>query len=207
MAFIKTRRPSEASGEVLEMYQRQQDHWGYVPNYAKLFSHRPEVLARWGRLLAELRRPIDDRRFEMVTFVAACELKNSACALTHGAELAKFIGINKVLAIAGGREAEVLPEAEAAIVRFARVVARDASKVTEGQVGALKRKHGITDDEIFDIAAIAAGRSFFTKLLDALGCEADIAYMSFDKELREALSIGRPICQAPLEFTSSKHAA
>ena len=44
MAFIKTQRPGEASGEVLEMYRCQEDYWGYVPNYAKLFSHRPEVL-------------------------------------------------------------------------------------------------------------------------------------------------------------------
>ena len=71
MSFIATTRPAEASGDVLDMYQRQEAHWGYVPNYAKTFSHRPEALARWGRLLAELRRPVDDRRFELVTFAAA----------------------------------------------------------------------------------------------------------------------------------------
>ena len=207
MAFIDTLRPGDASGEVLEMYRRQEEHWGYVPNYAKLFSHRPQVLARWGRLLAELRRSTDDRRFELVTFVVAYELRNRACALAHGAKLAKIVGTDAVLAIADGREAEVLFEAEVAVVRFARLVARDAPKVTEGQISALKEKHGITDAEVFDIAAIAAGRSFFTKLLDALGCEADVAYMSFAQELREALSVGRPICQAPLEFTSSNHAA
>lgn len=207
MTFIDTLRPADASGEVLEMYQRQEDHWGYVPNYAKLFSHRPEVLARWGRLLAELRRSTDDRRFELVTFVVARELSNRACALAHGARLARIVGTDEVLAIADGREAEVLSAAEVAIVRLARVIARDAPKVTEGQISALKEEHGITDAEIFDIAAIAAGRSFFAKLLDALGCEADVAYLSFDRELRDALAIGRPICQAPLEFTSSNHAA
>ena len=207
MTFIKTLSPGDASGEVLEMYQRQEEYWGYVPNYAKLFSHHPEALARWGRLLAEIRRSTNDRRFELVTFVVAYELRNRACALAHGAGLAKIVGTDAVLAIADGREAEVLPEAEVAIVRLARLIARDAPKVTEGQIGALKEKHGITDAEIFDIAAIAAGRSFFTKLLDALGCEADVAYMSFDAELREALSVGRPICQAPLEFTRPNHAA
>ena len=207
MTFINTLRPGDASGEVLEMYRRQEEYWGYVPNYAKLFSHRPEALARWGRLLAEIRRSTDDRRFELVTFVVAYELRNRACALAHGARLAKIIGPDAVLAIADSREAGALPEAEVAIVRFARVIARDASRVTEGQVSALKEHYAITDAEIFDIAAIAAGRSFFTKLLDALGCEADVAYMSFDRELREALSVGRPICQAPLEFTSSNHAA
>ena len=110
MAFIKTVRPSEATGEVREMYERQEEHWGYVPNYAKVFSHRPEVMARWGRLLAEIRRPSEDARYEMATFVAAREMKNSSCSMEHGRQLAKLIGDEKVIAIAEGREAEVLDE-------------------------------------------------------------------------------------------------
>ena len=200
MTFISTVRPANASGAVRDMYERQEDHWGYVPNYAKAFSHRPEALARWGRLLAELRRPADDRRFELVTFVVAYELRHSACSMAHGKELANFIGEDKVIAIAEGRESEALPADEVAIVRFARDIARDATKVTSGQVDALKKHHGLADAEIFDIAAIAAGRCFFTKLLDALGCEPDIAWISLNRQFREALSVGRPICQQPLEF-------
>ncbi len=207
MSFIKTVRPGEASGAVRDMYARQEDHWGFVPNYAKVFSHRPEALARWGRLLAELRRPADDRRFELVTFVAAYELRHTACSLAHGNALAKFIGEDAVLAIREGREDDVLPADDVAIVRYARMISRDATKVTSGQVEALKKHHGLTDAEIFDIAAIAAGRSFFTKLLDALGAEADIAYVTFGKEFREALTVGRPICQRPLEFLDAHDVA
>ena len=57
---------------------RQQSAWGYIPNYAKAFSLRPEVLARWGQLQAEIRRPMDNRRFELVTYAAALELRISA---------------------------------------------------------------------------------------------------------------------------------
>ena len=73
MAFINTIPAQGATGAALEMYERQENHWGYVPNYSKVFSHRPEVMARWGRMLAEIRRPVDDRRFELVTFVAAMD--------------------------------------------------------------------------------------------------------------------------------------
>ena len=69
MPFIDTISPAESQDEVRAMYQRQQESWGFVPNYAKIFSHRPEVLVRWGRLLAEIKRPMDKRRFELVTFV------------------------------------------------------------------------------------------------------------------------------------------
>jgi uncharacterized peroxidase-related enzyme len=204
MAFINTIRANQASGAAHEMYKRQEDHWGYVPNYSKVFSHRPEVMARWGRLLAEIRRPADDRRFELVTFVVARQLKHSACSLQHGKELARIIGDKSVIAIAKGKETDVLSNAEVAIVRFARDIARDATKITSGQVAALREKHGLSDEEIFDIAAIASARSFFTKILDALGSEPDVSFMSLNKELRESLAIGRPISLVEPEYTASK---
>lgn len=197
MAFIDTTAPADAQGEVAEMYERQQTSWGFVPNYAKIFSQRPEVLARWGRLLAEIKRPMDKRRFELVTFVAAYELRNSACALVHGNALAEFHSPETVCAIAEGRGDASLSEADQAMLRFVRQIARDASKVTAGMVGQLKQ-HGFSDAEIFDIAAAAAGRAFFTRLLDALGVEADSTTLGFDESFRRALTVGRPIDCRPV---------
>jgi len=185
------------------MYKRQEAHWGYVPNYAKVFSHRPDVMTRWGRLLAEVRRPADDRRFELVTFVVARELKHSACSLAHGEELAEIIGKENVIAIADGQEPDILTAAELAIVKFARDIARDARKITSGQVEALKVTHGLSDEDIFDIAAIASARCFFTKILDALGSEPDVGFMSIDPELRQKLAVGRPISHAKPEYTAA----
>ncbi len=207
MSFIRTVRPADASGEVRDMYERQEDYWGFVPNYAKAFSHRPEALARWGRLLAELRRPTDDRRFELVTFVAAYALRNSGCALVHGKELASFIGEDAVLAIANGREADVLPDIDVAIVEFARQVAKDATRVTAGMVERLKYRHDLTDAEVFDIAAIAAGRAFFAKVLDALGTETDATWKVLNADFREHLSIGRPMDLREPERLPAEHAA
>ena len=202
MAFIETIPADQASGAAHDMYTRQQEHWGYVPNYSKVFSHRPEVLARWGRLLAEVRRPADDRRFELVTFVVANELRNSPCSLAHGKELAKLIGKRAVLAIAAGKKADTLSNAEVAMVDFVRNIARDARKITSGQIEALKVKHGFSDEDIFDITAIASARCFFTKILDALGSEPDVAFMSVDDDLRRQLTVGRPISQHMPEYTA-----
>jgi uncharacterized peroxidase-related enzyme len=201
MPFIDTIPASEARDDVLAMYQRQASHWGYVPDYAKVFCHRPEVMARWGKLLAEVKRPLDERRTEMVTFAAAHELRHSPCSLAHGAALARIIGVEAVLAIAADVECEEVSMPEMAMVRFARRVARDASKITAGEVAALRELHGFTDAEIFDIAAVAAARSFFTKLLDAMGCEPDQPFTRLDDRLRRALTIGRPIsCRPPEEL-------
>jgi uncharacterized peroxidase-related enzyme len=174
------------------MYERQQTAWGFVPNYAKAFCHRPEVMARWGRLLAELKRPMDLRRYELVTFAAAHALRHTACSLAHGKALAAFLDEDAVRRIALGEAVGALTDAEKAMVEFARQVATDASRITSGDVDVL-RSHGITDAEIFDIAAIAAGRAFFTKILDSLGVEADASFLAIDKKLRETLTVGRPI--------------
>jgi len=202
MAFIETTAARHAEGSVREMYARQQSHWGYVPNYAKVFCHRPEVLARWGRLLAEIRRPMDSRRFELVTFAAARVLNNKYCLLEHGRKLTGLIGDEDVKRLADNEfDGDNITAAERAMMRFAQNIARDASKVTQGEVAAL-REHGFSDEEIFDIAAAAAGRAFFTKLVDGLGSEPDACYLDLDEDFRFAMKGGRPIDFKPLETLS-----
>jgi uncharacterized peroxidase-related enzyme len=191
-SFIHTTAPDAADGETAAMYRRQQASWGFVPNYAKVFCHRPEVMARWGALLAEIKRPMDLRRFELVTFAAAHELGNSACSLAHGKRLGEFYTDAQLIAIAEGRLDGVLDDAEQAMVRFVRQVAKDASKVTADTIAPLKA-HGCSDAEIFDMAAAAAGRAFFTKMLDALGVQPDAPFLALDETLRRTLTVGRPI--------------
>ena len=192
MAFIDTIAPEDATDGVAAMYQRQQAAWGFVPNYAKVFSLRAEVLARWGQLLSEIRRPMDKRRFELITFATAVDLRNSACALVHGQALREWFSDAQILAIAEGRDDAILSAAERAMVTFARQTVNDATGTTREQVDALK-VHGFSDAEVFDIAATAAGRSFFAKLLDSLGVLPDSSLQALDAPLRQALTTGRPI--------------
>jgi alkylhydroperoxidase family enzyme len=199
MSFINTISPAAARDRVRAMYAREQQDWGYVPDYAKVFCHRPEVMERWGDLLAEIRRPVDPRRMELATFAAAYETRHSPCSLAHGAALAKIIGKEAVLAMAEGREAEVLDPAEVAILRFARQIARDASRISRADIEELREVHGLDDGEIFDIAANAASRCFFTKLLDALGADADSPLNRLDPDLCRSLTVGRPISERPVE--------
>lgn len=208
MAFIKTISAKEARDEVRDMYARQEGEFGYVPDYAKVFCHRPGVMARWGRMLAEIKRPVPPRRLEMVTLAAALELRHSPCSLAHGNELAKIIGKEAVIAIANGENHDEITDAEQAMMRFARRVAKDASRITSGEVSALREHHGFSDAEIFDIAAIAASRSFFTKVLDALGSEPDQPLMNVDEDLRRALTVGRPISiRKPERLNTDERAA
>jgi uncharacterized peroxidase-related enzyme len=192
MAFIDTISASWVTGEAFAMYDRQQKHYGFVPDYATVFSHRPEVMRRWAALLAEIKRPMDRRRFELATFAAACELRSTLCTLAHGKALLAFFSVDDVMAMARGETPRSLSTADAALVRFARSVARDASAVTAEDVAELKQL-GLTDGEVFDIAATAAGRAFFTKIIESLGVAADAPLRTMDAKLREALTVGRPV--------------
>jgi uncharacterized peroxidase-related enzyme len=196
MSFIDTLPPDQARDGVAAMYRRQQDAWGFVPNYAKVFCHRPELMARWAALLAEVKRPLDKRRLELVTFCAAHELGHSACSLAHGRVLREFFADEEIVAIAEDRTSGLLLPAEQAMLRFARRVARDAASVTAAEVDGLKA-HGFSDAEVFDIAAVAAARAFFTKLLDAVGVLPDAPAADLPAFLRDALTVGRPVDTVP----------
>ncbi|HSN70892.1 MAG TPA: hypothetical protein VLT59_05255 [Steroidobacteraceae bacterium] len=192
MAFIETTAPADADEATRAMFERQQAHYGYLPNYAKVFCYRPEIMHLWAELQRGIKRNMDKRRFELVTFAAAHALRSTLCSLAHGQALTQFYPSDDVRSLARGESPASLSSADMAMLRFARKVAVDATAVTAGDVELLK-EHGFTDAEVFDIATAAAARAFFTKVIESLGVEADPAFRTMDEELRKALTVGRPI--------------
>ena len=191
MTYIATIPPDTAHGEVHAMYERQRRHFGYVPNYARVFSHRPEVLERWAALLSGIRRRIDPRRFELVTLAAAHALGNRYCTLAHTAALADVGGVEAAVAVMQDTGPNPLSDSDAAIVDYARKVACNPDAVTAADVETLKT-HGLEDTEIFDIAASVAARAFFTRLLDGLGVHPDAELERAAANLLGSMAPGRP---------------
>src|SRR5690606_41510658 len=151
--------------------------------------HRPEIMKRWAELESGIKRHLDRRRFELVTFAAAPALRSTLCSLAHGKALTEFLSPADVMAIARGEAPKSLTDAEAAMLEFARKVARDASSVTAGDVERLKSL-GLTDAELFDITAPAAARAFWTKVIESLRVEADAPFLATDPASRDALPRG-----------------
>lgn len=191
MTFVSTTPPEDAKDDVLAMYERQRAHFGYLPNYARVFCHRPEIMTLWAELQRGIRRHMDVRRFELVTVAAARALRSSYCSLAHGAALAGMLSESELAGVLDG-SGSTLDDAERAVMDYAARVARDASSVTAEDVKAL-RAHGLDDAEIFDIAAAAAGRAFFSKLVEGLGATPDAAFGNLPEPLRAAFTVGRPI--------------
>jgi alkylhydroperoxidase family enzyme len=106
--------------------------------------------------------------------------------------LDKFMTPEGVRALVDDQDTAELDAVDAAVVALADKVARDATSVTEDDIDRL-RSLGLTDTEILDVVVAAAARCFFSKALDGLGVEADAKYAQLEPELREALTVGRPI--------------
>jgi uncharacterized peroxidase-related enzyme len=182
------------------MLERQQKHFGFVPNYAKIFTDRTDIMDLWAAMQAGIRRYIGARRFELVTVAAARSIGSSYCSLAHGKILKeKFLSPDEMHAIASGDYGK-FSEDEAAMMGLARKVATDSSSVTNDDIDRL-RKAGLGENEIFDVVAVAAARCFFAKLVDALGAQPDAPFGRMEEELRDLLTVGRPIApEEPIQI-------
>jgi uncharacterized peroxidase-related enzyme len=193
MTFISTIPEGDAPADVRQMYDYDLKAKGYISNYIRAFSHRPQVMKAWGDLLGSIKANMDLRRYELVTLAAARALKSSYCMLAHGSVLRqKFYTPEQLELIARDYQTADLTPAEVAMMAYAEQIARDATAITQADIDAL-RSYGFTDPEIFDIAATATALCFFSKTLDALGVQADEVYLNLEADLRATLIIGRPI--------------
>jgi uncharacterized peroxidase-related enzyme len=191
MAFIQTTPGPQATGDTRAMYDRQQAFLGYLPNYATVFCHRPEIMTLWAELQRGIRHHISPRRYELVTLAAARALRSSYCSLAHARILGEYFSTDEIAAIAQDQPGPLTP-AERAMMSYAAQVARDASAITQADVDGLKA-HGFSDAEVFDIAVSAAARAFFSKVADGLGAAPDAAYREMPANLQALLTVGRPI--------------
>jgi alkylhydroperoxidase family enzyme len=87
------------------------------------------------------------------------------------------LAAEQVEAIARDYRSAGLSPAEVAILSFAEKVVRQANQVRREDVDAL-RSQGLSDGEILDIAMAAAARSFFSKVIDAVGAEPEARYIA-----------------------------
>jgi uncharacterized peroxidase-related enzyme len=195
MAFVETVPEEAATGATAEMYATDRDTFGHLPNFTRAFSYRPAVYAAWRELNGTIKSNMDLRRYELATIAAARQLRSSYCTLAHGTVLIdKFLGSDSVKAIVADHRRAGLSETDVAVMNLAEKVAKDAGSVQQQDVDQL-RTLGLSDEEIADVVLASAARCFFSKTLDALGVEPDAKYADLDPDVRDALTVGRPIAQ------------
>jgi uncharacterized peroxidase-related enzyme len=195
VTFIDSVSEDEATGAVAAMYETDREVFGHLPNLTKGFALRPDVYAAWRQLNGAIKANMDLRRYELATLAAAGRLRSSYCSLAHGSILLeKFLSSDGVRAVVADRDTAELDAVDAAVIDLAEKVAVDATSVTQADVDRL-RALGLTDADVLDVVLAAAARCFFSKTLDGLGVQPDAKFAQLDPELREALTVGRPIAE------------
>lgn len=185
--FIQTVSEAEAEGKVREVYDGDKETFGYVPNHAKVFSLRPDVLKAWRDLQGSIRKNLSVRRYELVTLAAAQALHSRYCQLAHGAVLTKSgVSLEQLRAILTDFHDAGLEPAEVSMMEYAQKIARSADEVTQADVDAL-RAVGLEDVEILDVALTATMRCFASKTFSALGAGSDPAFDGLEGQLSDLL--------------------
>ncbi len=167
---------------------------GMPTNYERAFAGRPEVYAAWVELNGSIKAGMDPRRYELATLAAARRLRSSYCCLAHGVVLRERFA-EPVVEIAHDHRAAGLDEVDVAVMDLAEQVVDDAGAIGDADLQRL-RELGLSETEIMDVVLAAAARCFFSKTLDALDVRPDASYRELEPELREALTVGRPIADS-----------
>jgi uncharacterized peroxidase-related enzyme len=185
--FIQTISEAKAEGKVRAVYESDQSSLGYVPNHAKVFSLRPDVLEAWRSFQGSVRKNLRLRCYELVTLAAAKALSCRYCLLAHGSILNKNgVSVDQLRAILTDFHDAGLEPAEVAIMDFAEKIARSANEMMQADVDAL-RALGLEDVEILDITLTATMRCFASTTFNALGAGSDAVYDDLEQQLSDLL--------------------
>lgn len=148
-----------------------QEKAGFVPNVFLLLARRPaefRAFMAYHDALMDRREGLTAAEREMIVVAVSSANQCQYCVVAHGAILrvrAKDPTISELVA-ANWRKADNVTPRQKAMLRFALKVALEAHLVEEADRAAL-REAGFDEEEIWDIAAIAAFFSMSNRLANA----------------------------------------
>jgi uncharacterized peroxidase-related enzyme len=183
---------------VQALYDEDLADGGYVWNVSRLWAHQPETVNALFELMSQAFRPsgLEFRQRGILVTAAASGLGDSYCSLAWGGKLSKASDPAVAAGVLTGSGAG-LTDQEKAMAAWARKVATDPNATTPADVQLL-RDAGLDDGQIFAITAFVALRLAFSTINDALGAQPDAQLaQSLPREVREAVSYGRPVAEAP----------
>ncbi|HZZ00493.1 MAG TPA: peroxidase-related enzyme [Candidatus Baltobacteraceae bacterium] len=161
--------PAEDSlpADIRDIYEKNREKIGFVPNVFRAYARRPEhfrafmnyhdVLMRGDGGLSRAER-------EAIVVAVSSENRCQYCMTAHGAAL-RILGKDPILAeqIANNwRTADLSPRLRA-MLAFASRVNEPGFAATDDEIDAL-RAAGFSDDDVWDIAAIASFFGFSNRM-------------------------------------------
>ncbi|MFE9656686.1 carboxymuconolactone decarboxylase family protein [Micromonospora sp. NPDC006431] len=182
------------SSAVAAAYEADVTSDGYVNNLTRVWCWRPDVLASFQALRADLLAgsALSAREIAVMVAATAAARGDAYCALAWGSRLAELSDEATAARVLQGVDSD-LSEREAALAGWSRQVVQDPNATTEAHVERL-RHAGLNDQEIFEATTWIAFRLAFSTINDALGARPDPQLAEKAPRLvRETVTYGRQV--------------
>ena len=153
-----------------------QEKSGFVPNVFLAFARRPDefrAFFAYHDALMEKDSGLTKAEREMIVVATSAANQCQYCVIAHGAILrirAKNPLIADQIAV-NYRKADITPR-QRAMLDFAMKVSRAAEEVSEADFAAVAA-HGFSDDDVWDITAIAAFFALSNRMANVMGMRAN----------------------------------
>jgi len=147
--------PEDVRARILAVQEKS----GFVPNVFLVLAHRPDefrAFFAYHDALMEKQGGLTKAQREMIVVATSGANRCQYCVVAHGAIL-RIRAKNPLVAdqVAVNYRKADIPPREKAMLDFAMKVALESHALDDADLEALRR-HGFTDEDAWDIAAIAA---------------------------------------------------
>jgi uncharacterized peroxidase-related enzyme len=172
LTWLRVPSREELPGEVLDLWAPSLERLGFIPNVLRLFALRPSHLIAWTAHYDELMKGesgLTRAEREMIAVVVSVANDCAYCIAAHSAALRKLTG-DPTLAdqiAADHRTAGIAGRMKAAL-DYSLKLTRSPQLMVEADTQEL-RDGGWSDENVMDIAEVAAMFNFSNRLASGLG--------------------------------------
>lgn len=171
--------------DIREIYETNRAKIGFVPNVFRAYARRPEHFRAFMHYHDVLMKgPSGLSRAEREAIVVAVSSENRCqyCMTAHGAAL-RILGKDPMLAeqIANNWRTSSAPPRLMTILSFASRVNESGFAATDDEIDRLHAQ-GLSDDDIWDIAAIAAFFGFSNRMAGLMDMRPNDEFYSMGRE-------------------------
>ncbi|MGF1620670.1 MAG: peroxidase-related enzyme [Rhodomicrobiaceae bacterium] len=174
-------------GDIRERIEAVQEKAGFVPNVFLALAHRPDefrAFFAYHDALMEREGGLSKADREMIVVAVSAENDCHYCVIAHGAILrirAKNPHLPDQVAI-NYRKADITPR-QRAMLDFALKVTTHSRAIDDGDYESL-RAQGFTEDDIWDIAGIAAFFGMSNRLANTMSMRPNDAFYMMGREAK-----------------------
>ena len=171
--------PDPLPDDVAELFAKCQSKLGLIPNVLVAYAHRPEKLRAFSLMYNDLMLgPSGLSKLEREMIAVAVSARNRCfyCLVAHGAQVRVLSGdpaLGEAMAY-NWRMAD-LTARQHAMIAFALKMTDESPAIAEADRDAL-RGHGLTEEDIWDLASVAGFFNMSNRMASAIAMQPNPEY-------------------------------